>query len=100
MDMTHRGSWRKHQLLRCLLSLSQMTRRMSGLLILPYYDAVPYADLSDFFYVWLKRSLSDEPLFQDLLTQKIERLSKTKRRLRWSKQGSRLFRETHGRSVR
>ncbi len=25
----------------------------------PYYDAVPYADLSDFFYVWLKRSLGD-----------------------------------------
>ena len=24
----------------------------------PYYDAVPYADLSDFFYVWLKRSLN------------------------------------------
>ena len=23
----------------------------------PYYDAVPYADLSDFFYVWLKRSI-------------------------------------------
>jgi adenine-specific DNA methylase len=23
----------------------------------PYYDAVPYAHLSDFFYVWLKRSL-------------------------------------------
>lgn len=23
----------------------------------PYYDSVPYADLSDFFYVWLKRSL-------------------------------------------
>ena len=23
----------------------------------PYYDAVPYADLSDFFYVWAKRSL-------------------------------------------
>jgi ribA/ribD-fused uncharacterized protein len=23
----------------------------------PYYDAVPYADLSDFFYVWLKRML-------------------------------------------
>ncbi|CAH2571596.1 Adenine-specific DNA methylase [Planktothrix rubescens] len=23
----------------------------------PYYDAIPYADLSDFFYVWLKRSL-------------------------------------------
>ena len=24
----------------------------------PYYDAVPYADLSDFFLVWLKRTLS------------------------------------------
>lgn len=23
----------------------------------PYYDAIPYSDLSDFFYVWLKRSL-------------------------------------------
>lgn len=25
----------------------------------PYYDAVPYAYLSDFFYVWLKRMLND-----------------------------------------
>lgn len=25
----------------------------------PYYDAIAYADLSDFFYVWLKRSLFD-----------------------------------------
>jgi len=24
----------------------------------PYYDNVPYADISDFFYVWLRRSLS------------------------------------------
>lgn len=23
----------------------------------PYFDSVPYADLSDFFYVWLKRSV-------------------------------------------
>jgi putative DNA methylase len=23
----------------------------------PYYDNVPYADLSDFFYIWLKRSI-------------------------------------------
>ena len=28
----------------------------------PYYDAVPYADLSDFFLVWLKRSLSNYSL--------------------------------------
>jgi putative DNA methylase len=26
----------------------------------PYYDAVPYADLSDFFYVWFKRSLGEQ----------------------------------------
>ena len=31
----------------------------------PYYDAVPYADLSDFFIVWLKRTLSDHPLLSD-----------------------------------
>jgi putative DNA methylase len=26
----------------------------------PYYDAVPYAHLSDFFYVWLRRALASE----------------------------------------
>lgn len=31
----------------------------------PYYDAIPYADLSDFFFVWLKRMLSDHPLLRD-----------------------------------
>ena len=31
----------------------------------PYYDAVPYADLSDFFLVWLKRTLPGHPLIQD-----------------------------------
>lgn len=38
----------------------------------PYYDAIPYADLSDFFYVWLKRTLpsSVSGQFTDLLTPK------------------------------
>jgi adenine-specific DNA methylase len=31
----------------------------------PYYDAVPYADLSDFFFVWLKRCLPENPLLRD-----------------------------------
>ena len=31
----------------------------------PYYDAVPYADLSDFFFVWLKRTLPGHPLLRD-----------------------------------
>jgi adenine-specific DNA methylase len=32
----------------------------------PYYDAVPYADLSDFFFVWLKRGLDGEPFMRDI----------------------------------
>ena len=31
----------------------------------PYYDAVPYADLSDFFLVWIERALPDHPLMRD-----------------------------------
>ena len=31
----------------------------------PYYDAIPYADLSDFFLVWLKRTRPGHPLLQD-----------------------------------
>ncbi len=40
----------------------------------PYYDAVPYADLSDFFYVWLKRTLpsSVATSFTDTLVPKSE----------------------------
>ena len=38
----------------------------------PYYDAVPYADLSDFFYVWFKRTLGTilPDLFSDDLAPK------------------------------
>ena len=32
----------------------------------PYYDNIGYADLSDFFYVWLRRSL--KPIFSDLFS--------------------------------
>jgi putative DNA methylase len=31
----------------------------------PYYDAVPYSDLSDYFYVWLKRALPGHLLLTD-----------------------------------
>jgi putative DNA methylase len=42
----------------------------------PYYDNVPYADLSDFFYVWLRRSLKEiyPDLFSTLATPKSEEL--------------------------
>jgi adenine-specific DNA methylase len=36
----------------------------------PYYDAVPYSDLSDYFYVWLKRAMPRQTGFDDLLTPK------------------------------
>ena len=38
----------------------------------PYYDAIMYSDLSDFFYVWLKRSVGDlyPDQFSTLLTPK------------------------------
>ncbi len=40
----------------------------------PYYDAIPYADLSDFFYVWLRRALREihPELFTSPLTPKDE----------------------------
>ena len=42
----------------------------------PYYDNVPYADLSDFFYVWLRRSLRSvwPDLFVTLAVPKSEEL--------------------------
>ena len=36
----------------------------------PYYDAIPYADLSDFFYVWLKRNLPNFATTGDLTPKK------------------------------
>jgi len=40
----------------------------------PYYDAIPYADLSDFFYVWQRRALGEihPSLFRERLTPKDE----------------------------
>ncbi len=35
----------------------------------PYYDAIPYADLSDFFFVWLKRSLPQHLLPQGVASE-------------------------------
>ena len=45
----------------------------------PYYDNIGYADLSDFFYVWLRRSLSSiyPELFGTVLTPKTAELVAT-----------------------
>ena len=48
----------------------------------PYYDNVGYADLSDFFYVWLRRSIRDvfPDLFATLAVPKSEELVATRYR--------------------
>lgn len=45
----------------------------------PYYDNIGYADLSDFFYVWLRRSLRDAypDLFSTMAVPKAEELVAT-----------------------
>ena len=42
----------------------------------PYYDNVPYADLSDFFYIWMRRQLKDRfpKLFSTITVPKFEEL--------------------------
>lgn len=59
----------------------------------PYYDNIGYADLSDFFYVWLRRSLREvyPDLFRTMLTPKTEELVATPYRFG----GSRAKAERH-----
>ncbi len=42
----------------------------------PYYDNIGYADLSDYFYIWLRRSIKDiyPQLFSTMLVPKAEEL--------------------------
>jgi len=53
----------------------------------PYYDNIGYADLADFFYVWLRRSLGDlyPELLGTLLTPKANELVATPYRFGGSK---------------
>jgi putative DNA methylase len=70
-----------------------------------YYDSVPYADLSDFFYVWLKRSLGDvsPDLFQTPLTPKAQEIimhphrhhGTEKAKLFYERQMASAFQEIH-----
>jgi adenine-specific DNA methylase len=48
----------------------------------PYYDAIAYGDLSDFFYVWLRRILGDvhPSLFLQSLTNKDEEIVQLSKR--------------------
>lgn len=59
----------------------------------PYYDNIGYADLSDFFYVWLRQSLRNTypRLFSTMLVPKHEELVATPYREDRGKDGAREF---------
>lgn len=59
----------------------------------PYYDNIGYADLSDFFYVWLRRSLRSiyPKLFRTMLVPKVEELVATPYRFDGSKEKAKEF---------
>jgi putative DNA methylase len=62
----------------------------------PYYDNIGYADLSDFFYVWLRRSLSSiyPEVFGTMLVPKAQELVATPYRFDGSKSKAQQFFET------
>lgn len=58
-------------------SQNSVTQKVEGIITdPPYYDAIPYADLSDFFYVWLRRAIGEKfpHAFGDSLTPKLDEL--------------------------
>ncbi len=62
----------------------------------PYYDNIGYADLADFFYVWLRRSLGNiyPDLFKTMLVPKAQELVATPYRFEGSKSKAQEFFET------
>jgi putative DNA methylase len=67
----------------------------------PYYDNIGYADLADFFYVWLRRSLGRvyPELFSTLLTPKAQELVADSHRFSGDRtQAERFFQDGLGRS--
>ena len=61
----------------------------------PYYDNVPYSDLSDFFYVWLKRAIGDlhPELFATPLTPKSKEIVADPSKFGGWKKAKRFFEE-------
>jgi putative DNA methylase len=61
----------------------------------PYYDNIGYADLSDFFYVWLRRSLREihPALFKTVAVPKAEELVATPIRNGSKEEASKFFLE-------
>lgn len=75
---------------------AQSDNGMRGIIVStdpPYYDNIGYADLSDFFYVWLRQSLrrTYPKLFSTMLVPKHEELVATPYREGRGKEGAREF---------
>jgi len=71
----------------------------------PYYDAIPYADISDFFYVWLRRSVGwlfpdqfsapTTPKAGELVQKQTDGVSKQKARQLYESGMTRAFQAAH-----
>lgn len=68
----------------------------------PYYDNIGYADLSDFFYVWMRRSLRNiyPELFGTMAVPKAEELVATPYRHGGKEQAEAFFMEGMTRAIR
>ena len=76
--------------------ISAMERDFSGVVITtdpPYYDNIGYADLADYFYVWLRQSLRGiyPELLQTMLTPKDEELVASSYRFQGDKERAKEF---------
>ena len=68
----------------------------------PYYDNVPYADISDFFYTWQRRTLREiwPELFRRLMTPKDEELVAFAYRHDDKKAADKFFMDGMGKAIR
>jgi hypothetical protein len=65
-DITYMG-----QVEKCSATMNPLPDDITSCVITdpPYYNAVPYADLSDFFFVWLKRTIGSK--YPDLFSSEM-----------------------------
>ena len=87
-----------------MLDAAGDTRLATGAIVAtdpPYYDNIGYADLSDFFYVWQRRTLRSvwPDLFRRVLVPKDEELVATPYRHGGKNNAERFFMEGIGRAL-
>ena len=75
---------------------AQSQSDLSGVMVStdpPYYDNIGYADLSDFFYIWMRNNLKDiyPELFHTMLVPKMEELVATPYRHNGDSEAAKLF---------